>query len=517
MDDKLPIDFLEISEIDGNKKCKIIEIYGAKCRVTDYAILLGCKVSEDEYVGEIKDYKNRVGLYGTKTRISKGWKDYMAHADYSDAFSGVTGIRPITSYKRLAETMHCYKTERFGDLIEAMYCEQPRNIVDDTTGQALEELYSNGELSSTGKVYLSYFNQKFCDNNYTKHVEYTYGNEKYIRMVCKNTFFSDGRILSNGKEAEVNKPYWIKVEPIIWLIDEEHDMALTKEIIDAGVIYGHGKSFDKTIIYKYSNTCLVENMRPSQPYLIIKDLPETFEKAKALKAVKQAGMSLQTLTNFQNDADVVFAAVTQNGMALQFAHASLRGKLKIVLAAVMQDGMALQFASKTMRDNETVVFTAIRQNSEAFKYASVRLRKLYKNYEKTEQEDESKILEQVEASILESETTTYEYAAENSKRNIFSRIASKIPFGKKEPKPTQMQLLNDDELDDLEFQIMGVDDDVKRARLLRQLESARKHYYKNHGVINNDINSELPDLRHRDMIKEITDDLNSNTKKSNRL
>ena len=51
----------------------------------------------------------------------------------------------------------------------------------------------------------------------------------------------------------------------------------------------------------------------------------------------------------KGDFEVVLAAVSQNGKALQWASAELRGNREIVSSAVSQDGSALQWAAAELR------------------------------------------------------------------------------------------------------------------------------------------------------------------------
>lgn len=44
-----------------------------------------------------------------------------------------------------------------------------------------------------------------------------------------------GSFLSDGREIEIGNIYWVHVEPIIWLVDEKADIALSKKLIFSGV------------------------------------------------------------------------------------------------------------------------------------------------------------------------------------------------------------------------------------------------------------------------------------------
>ena len=51
------------------------------------------------------------------------------------------------------------------------------------------------------------------------------------------------------------------------------------------------------------------------------------------------GIDLEKYKKFQNDKEVVLAAVQQNGYALQYASKELQNDREVVLAAVKQGGM----------------------------------------------------------------------------------------------------------------------------------------------------------------------------------
>lgn len=64
-----------------------------------------------------------------------------------------------------------------------------------------------------------------------------------------------------------------------------------------------------------------------------------------------------------------FAAVRQNGLALQYVSEELRDDRNLILAAVQQNGLALQFASERLRRDEGVVLAAVKQNSMSVQFS----------------------------------------------------------------------------------------------------------------------------------------------------
>eukprot|EP01046_Picozoa_sp_COSAG06_P043885 COSAG06_NODE_5821_length_3257_cov_8.634386_4_plen_312_part_01 len=66
--------------------------------------------------------------------------------------------------------------------------------------------------------------------------------------------------------------------------------------------------------------------------------------------------------------------MAQDGWALKYASAALRGDAQIVREAVAKNGLALQYASEALRGNPQIVREAVAQNSWALEYASAALR-----------------------------------------------------------------------------------------------------------------------------------------------
>jgi|GEM_PF-2893599 len=127
------------------------------------------------------------------------------------------------------------------------------------------------------------------------------------------------------------------------------------------------------------------------------------EKAKILEEVQKNGLALESATDFQNDLDIVLAAVQNNGKALKYAGIDCRNNEEIVLAAIKDNtGSSFYYASDSLKNNEKfllkavginglilsgldvdspfrgnpiIVLAAMKQNLSAFKSASEGLKK----------------------------------------------------------------------------------------------------------------------------------------------
>ena len=123
-------------------------------------------------------------------------------------------------------------------------------IVNKELGFKLENEYSNNSLDTLGK---SYSIGNGSSNNFavTKCPVYGYQGEKYIRFVPDKSFYYT--VLSNGVTVEKDKPYWIKVMPVKWLVDVAFDMAVSKDILFSGVPYTNGtfNGYSYSIISDY--------------------------------------------------------------------------------------------------------------------------------------------------------------------------------------------------------------------------------------------------------------------------
>jgi len=90
-----------------------------------------------------------------------------------------------------------------------------------------------------------------------------------------------------------------------------------------------------------------------------------------LAAVKQDSWALQYASeDLKNDADVVKEAVGKVGWTLAHASTALKGDFAVVKAAVENDGRALKHASGDLQNNRDVVLAAVEQKGWALKYAS---------------------------------------------------------------------------------------------------------------------------------------------------
>ena len=140
-------------------------------------------------------------------------------------------------------------------ILEVEYGEYPQTLVDSKTQNKLEKIYLLEQLKKeeyrtkmkkTGKVY-TFDRLPASPVNFNKPIrpicydELVYNNQKYIRLW-----------------ENCDRYLWIKVEPIIWLIDEKTGLLISKKILLSGIRFAERLSdtsdFSNSDIYGISLT-----------------------------------------------------------------------------------------------------------------------------------------------------------------------------------------------------------------------------------------------------------------------
>ena len=262
--------FLTEEQVFGDKQLDILKKYGTKAAITDYSILLGAGVSRGIYSSEVNTLKDRVGWWWTKS--SGGDNGVRVVSNYGSRFwnnvdSRIVGARPVLPYSSI-QSICTNKVRNSGKILEVEYGEYPQIIVDENYSDELEKEYNNKSLKITGK---SYTTDSVCYQDYDipfkerKHIEYEYLGKKYIRFVADLN--CDKKGLSDGRKIVKGNIYWVRVEPITWLVDEKEDIALSKKLIFSGVQFDRFSSyngdFDKTNIKQFMDKYFSKDIIPS--------------------------------------------------------------------------------------------------------------------------------------------------------------------------------------------------------------------------------------------------------------
>ena len=269
----LDFTFLTEEQCFGYKQLDILKKYGTRCAITDFSILLGVdifnlRIDDDSMSG-------RTGWWWTKTYIDDYVRIVYSNGtrNWTNANKRLGGARPALPYLSISSVS---SNEVRGDngILEVEYGEYPQTVVSEDFSRILEKAfanmpYSNNEMKTTGKSYTT-DSVRYQDTDTPfqprTHTEYEYNGRKYIRFVGDSN--CSGEVLSDGRTIQEETAYWVKVEPIKWLVDEKEDIALSKKLIFSGVQFNFGGSyngdFSTTDIKKFMDTHLSKDIIPSK-------------------------------------------------------------------------------------------------------------------------------------------------------------------------------------------------------------------------------------------------------------
>lgn len=244
----------------------IFKKYGTNAAVTDFSLLLGIEVSSDHtsdslYYRDIEFTDTRAADYWTKTKQED---NVVAISSYSFGYNSpkkinnlFLGIRPVLKYSSIKNEINNTKISD-KEVLEVQYGEYPQTICKESA--EIEKMYKEGKLLKTEKTYT--INSKNT-NTFSPETlnEYYYKDKKYIRFIADRDIIRTK--LSNKKYIEYGKAYWIEVEPIIWMIDENNDIAVSKKLLTTGIPFdkSYNGKFEDTEIYNYLNNYFIKEIK----------------------------------------------------------------------------------------------------------------------------------------------------------------------------------------------------------------------------------------------------------------
>lgn len=192
----------------------------------------------------------------------------ISYGSYSSFDSLNVGCRPVIAFptaRRIAKDLGVLTQ----DVVEVEGFSYPQTIASIEEETVLEELYKKQELKETGKTYSVCLYEYGIDSKYDdelmKFIEYEYKGERFIRVFAIG---NSGNPLSDGRIIKKQQPYWIKVEPIKFILNRQKNIAITRDIIFSGVPFDidfniDGK-FRDTYLYKYLNEVFAKDIIPSK-------------------------------------------------------------------------------------------------------------------------------------------------------------------------------------------------------------------------------------------------------------
>lgn len=250
---------LSQEQVFGESK---IEVIGAACEASDFAVLTGAKMNDD---GNCEWFLSSAAGCGDVCMVDAKGERKMAYA------TAYGSVRPAFEGANVSKgSFIMTKDTRRSQIFE--FGEYPQNAASRDAANILEGEFSKGRLRKTGKKYSVVYD------------EYLYEDKKYIRVPYA---FEKKSALSNGKTYKLGDAVWIKVSPIEWIYDEKAAMSVSRSVLVSGQLYSsdcyYDGEFEKTAIYKFLNTIFAEEIVPS----VVKDMTSE-EKAEYEAQMKRA-------------------------------------------------------------------------------------------------------------------------------------------------------------------------------------------------------------------------------------
>ena len=181
------------------------------------------------------------------------------------------GARPVLSFSSIDSiSTNGESGKRASDgILEVEYGYYPQKIPAKEMQKELDKkmriLAQTGNSYTTDSVYNGKYATKFQPQS---HKEYEYKGKRYVRVKAMNLVYPSV-VLSNGEEYERSDYVWVEVLPVKWLVDEKAKIMITEKLIFAGVQFNnernyHTEDFDKTDIYKFTNTHFLRDLLQSR-------------------------------------------------------------------------------------------------------------------------------------------------------------------------------------------------------------------------------------------------------------
>ena len=260
----MEVTLLNKDQVFGNQ-IDIIKKYGSKACITDFSILLDGFVLNNYHVFNGFSLKDRTGMWITKSSYDNNniyIVDHRGCRDIKNNLGRQCGGRPVLLWNN--------DDNFYNDIYESNFGEYPQTIANVNISNKLSALYEMGELEETGKFYTldsshdKGSNAKFMGRDF---IEYELNGHKYIRFVTDNSY-CNGNLLSDGRKIYANNVYWVNIEPITWIVDSKNKLALSKNILFAGIQYNNydkdNCKFEDSDFYKYLFDVFLSDIVPSK-------------------------------------------------------------------------------------------------------------------------------------------------------------------------------------------------------------------------------------------------------------
>ena len=241
---------LKLSEVTGQTALRAFNTFGVTARATDFVNLIGGYVTDLGSFYWLMDKKASIppSIYYISD-IYPGGIPQANKCDYSSyAIRPVIHLDDISNYNVISNDL---------DTMIIEYGEFPQTIEKTDISKMLEALYQLNDIERTSKGYTisdlsrneGIDNKPFVPRTYP---EMTLSNKRYVRIIAQSKCICN---LSDGRAIENKTPYWVKVEPIRWIVDKLSGVCVSQCALVSGIPFSHSTNysgyFNESDISKY--------------------------------------------------------------------------------------------------------------------------------------------------------------------------------------------------------------------------------------------------------------------------
>lgn len=254
---------LTSAEVSGNgTTLDVIKKFGRTTYATDFCIYQGCTCS-DSFEPD--------GVHCAWSTMSEiiGWNKFIYYkidgVESNCSIKDYTylGVRPVIKYsdvsymcRDIGINPYCVREIVFGEYLQTK--------VDYYLNKEITEADSNNKLKPTGKCYSS--SNRYMGSD--KLIEYEYKGNKYVKMPV---------VFSKDTSIKPGDFMWVKVEPIVWLLDEQSDLLISKYALFSSVpmevVDEYNLSFTNSSLDRFLNEYFAKEIMPINTYYT--DLAQT--------------------------------------------------------------------------------------------------------------------------------------------------------------------------------------------------------------------------------------------------
>ena len=250
---QLNFTLLTEDQIFGKKQLDIMRIlkYGTKVAETDLSAVL----RKGEPTDHVDSWTASPDILGSVSCVSN-----LGHVGVNFPYLKVGAIRPALSPSETSKITPIAVKKDINGVDVALYGEYPQTVADEAVELELERRFNLNSIEQTGKHYTFDAGKDYNSFQPQAYPEYEYGNQKYIRVKGNVENY-----LSNGKKIQKGRSYWIRVEPIEWLMDPSGTWVSKKNLI-SGIQFDNQKKYDgdfeHTFMKHYLDTYFSKEIEP---------------------------------------------------------------------------------------------------------------------------------------------------------------------------------------------------------------------------------------------------------------